>query len=421
MSTPKELPDRAAAEPAIGHPQPCRPKAASRHDLVLAIYGAGGSALKFDLSGPGFAAVVGGQWPAGAVTTDNESAGAQSTSWASAAQRMLAPNQQRLGLALGRAMLEQLLGALPEAAHRPVLQYLSTPSSPWSRRLIVCAEPQTTVGALPFEALLVPAHLVRSAADSHDRTDAHPIALGHVQLLRYSERAAGVCRPAVTTRLRVLLIVGDISQRGDDRDGAIAQAVANVQRACAELVPHVELHVLVTAGALAGVVSDGAVYTVDDVLARVRQGYHVVHYLGHAQLLRAGVAELEVHFPGEAAAAVDSAPAPSPSSLTSQRLAAATAGTENRLIVLSACTTADTVADAMLVAADHVVAMAGKIDPVYFPDWCTAFYRTLAQGRGVGQAVQQARASQPLWLRWTTQHSARTLDMKPRASRTPSR
>jgi len=393
---------------------------------VLAIYlgEVGASAdpdVLFDLSGPGFAPIVAEPFP---QERRIEVAGAR-LGWHEAAERLLEPPHQRRAARLGRDLAEGLLAAAPDATRAGVCAYFAAASSPWSRRLVVCAEPATLASELPFEALLFPAPLASEGRPPQEPVaDADPITFGRVHLLRFVDRPEASYRPAVAARLRVLLVVGSIEQteRAEARDAELAAAVLATQQQLAGLAPHVELRVIVTAGALAGVHTDHRVHAPEDVLAHVAEGFHVVHYLGHARPSdRPGVAELVIRFPGEQPAdlkgdqpakgrAEGQSAGTREKTLTSIQLAGATRGTENRIVVLSACTTAGQAADAMLGATDHVVATAGELDPAHFVPWCAAFYGTLAQGRSVGEAVQKARATLPPTLRWTTQHSARTLE-----------
>jgi formylglycine-generating enzyme required for sulfatase activity len=288
---------------------------------------------------------------------------------------------------LGRAV-----GCLLPEAWRPALA-----ANGEGRRWIVHAE------EAGLDACLVPWEAMQDGLDA-------PVATERVPLLRYVDIPAESPSLARPDRFRFLLLVGSTEQKPWEA-GAGFDLVAEleaIERAVAEL----GICDLVVASAGGIVLAHGQSRAVEPIASRedlahlLQRGFHVVHYVGHA--------EEELH---EGARGLRFAP---PVGVVApEELDRALQGGCTRLLVLDACCVPDPMARALLRAVEHVVAMGARVTSAFTAGWCAPFYRELLQNqRPVSSAVTAARASIPnRWRRWVPGHWTRNLDDRPILSR----
>jgi len=286
-------------------------------------------------------------------------------------------------------------------------RYFAAATERFPRRLIVVAEPAAMVDDTPWEAL-------QWASRPGQR--ANPaIVNGGVQLVRCDPSAQTGFGTEIDGRLRVLLLIGSLDQ-GESQDSrertpaAVAQAI---HAALAELRELVDLTVVVTQGRVDDLVTDVPVASLAEVhnLLTADPGWHVVHLVAHgtvADEAGRGEATFTLRLPAPDGERLEDQP------FHTRDLKLALEATPTRVLVLSACTSGGAVASALLSCADHVAAMAGKVDPQCFAPSARGLYGALAAAQSMGRAMQAARAEIGSFAsRTTLQHWARTLDPRP--------
>jgi HEAT repeat protein len=253
-----------------------------------------------------------------------------------------------------------------------------------SVRLVLHTSRWPDVALLPWEAL----RLGEESKVGEDIVKAYPdpFPLRHrdVRVIRFVDapNGEGPKDPAVLQgRLRVLPLVG--SRRGH-RDGQLAAS------------PYPALEELARRGVIE-LAKSFSPRNADELRETLGRGWQVIHFLGHSYgepLARGLVFEHE----GEEWR------------LSAESLAEMVKGTPLRLIVLNACRCGDGLAETLLGAGlEHVVGMAGKVDPGVARMWSERFYEALTKERTVGEAVQSARCGlHEQW--WMPVHWSRTLE-----------
>jgi formylglycine-generating enzyme required for sulfatase activity len=390
--------------------------------------------LRLDLSGDGFALA---DLPLDLDTP--VSASGHDVTPRTAARDLSAPCDRIKLHTVGAALQQRIVDALASAcaafpdectlARQKLDRYFAAASERFPRRLVVVAEAAAMADDTPWEALRW-----RSAAGSATDKSVNPAIVNcSVQLVRCAPTTQAHFGSVIDGPLRVLLLVGSLDQgeqqgNCEGEPGKVAQALRDAARA---LQPLVDVRVVVTQGQLGELTTDMPIASLAEVdqLLRAEPGWHVVHLFCHGNLVDdAGTGEAvftlrlpapdDGEHPGAISGADPDARAQSPlcdQSFTTRDLRRALEGTPARVLILSACMSGGPVASALLACADHVVAMAGKVDPDWIAPVASKFYAALAQSQPMGAAVNVARAAitNRFAPRATLQHWARTLDVRP--------
>lgn len=232
------------------------------------------------------------------------------------------------------------------------------------RRLVIWADENTSSRHLPWEALKLGER-------------AFPQATRRLAIVRCvpAQRLRQKLPVGERQRLRVLLLIGDQRQawRVCASEADVDTAIRAIEKACAELGVLVQLDVC-------------RPESIDALLDKLRQSYHVVHFLGHSD----GTQPVDPLKPGKEQRSArglcfDFAPGsceppdvlPIAGAKDGRDLVSALKYTETRLVVLGACLVQDDLARELVQVVDHVVVMQAKVIPSLAAEFCMPFYRAL--------------------------------------------